>query len=174
MISSLIAKITLVLLFIVLLLNPVNIQAQEVQPATSSGNASSFESFWPLSAGKTIDDSLYFLKIWKENLRGVLIFGLPQKADYAVFLGTKRVLEAEKLIQVGKKDLAEQTFKKASEQFDIAEKNIDAVLSKKQLLGSSISTMRPRLDNLTLFLPQLDTPESDRVLSKVKSIRSKL
>ena len=174
MIFSLISKITLVLLFIVLLFNPVNIQAQEVQQATSSGNASLFESFWPLSAGKTIDDSLYFLKIWKENLRGVLIFGVPQKAEYAIFLGTKRVLEAEKLIQTGKKDLAEQTLKKAFEQFDLAEKNIDESKDKKQPLGNSLSTIKPRITNLVNFLPVINSQTSEKVLQKVRSIQGKI
>ncbi len=78
--------------------------------ATPVANVDSFELFWPVVPGKTMGDTLYGLKIFKEKVRGFLIFGIPQKANYKVTLATKRVVEAEKLITDGKTDLANQTL----------------------------------------------------------------
>lgn len=105
-------------------------KSTEVVPATTTPTVSqtpqsldSFELFWPLVAGKTRGDSLYSLKIFKENLRGALIFGKRQKASYQVFRGTKRVLEAEKLLGQNKTDLAVKTLNDALEEFKKAESN---------------------------------------------------
>ena len=155
-----------------LLLAQNYIFAQE--DAAPSGTKSPFELFWPLTAGKTIDDPLYFLKSIKENLRGILIFGVAQKADYAVLIGTKRVLEAEKLLNQGKRDMADKTLGLALEQFNIAEKNTDNLKEKGEKLGQAASTMQPRLDNLINFLPTLRLDKSDEVLQKIKLLRNKL
>ena len=133
-----------------------------------------FETFWPLTAGKTMDEQFYFLKTFKESLRGMLIFGVSQKADYAVLLGTKRVLEADKLIKAGKKDLASQTLKRASEQFRIALENVEKALREKNLGKNNIDTMKPRLNNLTDFLPTLNSDEANGVLQKVRDLNGKI
>lgn len=160
------------ILSLVLLLFPILSFAQQNEATIEA--KTTFELFWPLTAGRTADDPLYFLKTLKENLRGMLIFGLPQKAEYAVLLGTKRVLEADQLIKSGNKDVADKTLRKASEQFDIAEKNIDEAKSKKQSLSSSLVTIKPRIDNLIDFIPGLDSGLKEEVLLKIKAIRSKL
>jgi len=156
-------KILLVAFFIFLF--SVNVVfAQTPSPKTT------FEAFWPLTAGKTIDDPLYFLKVWKENFRGMFIFGNPKKAEYAVYLGTKRVLEADKLLEDGKKDLADQTLSKAIEQFDIAEKNISGAKIKKLPLESSVQTIKPRLENLVNFVPTIQLNETEKLLEKLKKL----
>lgn len=112
----------------------------------------SFELFWPIVAGKTQGDSLYSLKTFKEKVRGWFIFGKPQKAEYAVFLATKRVIEAEKLINEGKKDLTNETLDRAIFQFEVAEENINAVQGS---LGSAVNEINNKLDNLETFMPWL-------------------
>src|SRR3989344_5547563 len=57
----------------------------------SASATDSYMLFWPLTAGRTQGDSIYSLKLLKEQIRGWFIFGDVRKADYAVFLGTKRV-----------------------------------------------------------------------------------
>src|SRR5258708_2526369 len=84
----------------------------------------SFDMFWPLVAGKTIESKVYSLKLLKEKIRGMLIFGKAQKADYEIFLGIKRMLEVESLIKAGKSDLANQTLDKALAKFQSASANI--------------------------------------------------
>lgn len=137
--------------------------------ATSSPKTT-FEAFWPLTAGRTIDDKLYFLKTWKENLRGMLIFGNPQKAEYAVYLGTKRVLEADKLLKENKKDFADQTLRKAMEQFDLARNYINGAKVNKLPLGPNVLTIKPRLENLSNLIPTMPTDMSAEILQKIKNL----
>ena len=59
----------------------------------------SYELFWPITAGKVAGEPFYGLKLFKEKVRGSFIFGKFQKASYALFLTTKRVVETEKLIE---------------------------------------------------------------------------
>lgn len=73
----------------------------------SSGSAGitvdSYSLFWPLSAGKTMGDSLYSLKLLRERIGGLFKFGDSRKSEYNVTLSEKRLLEAEKLF-IQKKD----------------------------------------------------------------------
>ena len=143
------------------------------QEATSS-QKTTFEAFWPLTAGRTMGDPLYSLKIFKENLRGFLVFGSPQKADYAVFIGTKRVLEADKLISDGNKDLADKTLEKAAEQFDIAARNINDAKPNKRSLGNVEYTIKPRLENLIILMSNIQTNKAGTVLQKIKDLKGSI
>lgn len=156
-----------------LVLTPALVAAQENATASSSPK-SSFELFWPLSAGTTIDSSWYFLKIFKENLRGMFIFGAAQKANYAVMLAIKRVLEAEKLNSLNKKELVDRTLDKALEQFEMAQKDIEEASSKNSLDRDSVNTIKPRLSNLIDFLPTLASNKANLVLEKVRELNTKL
>lgn len=121
----------------------------------------SFEVFWPLVAGKTQDEPFYFLKRWKENVRGFLIFGTPQKVDYSVLLATKRVLEVEKLMKEKKFDVAKNALESAQTQLDKAEKNIDAAKSSGQSLGQVSQVVVSRLSNIEKLAKWLSTQDSD-------------
>lgn len=70
----------------------------------------SYELFWPMVAGKLPGESMYQLKILKENLRGVMIFGPRQKSEYKIFIAAKRILEAEKLLSLTENDLARKSL----------------------------------------------------------------
>ena len=160
---------TFLVTFLVFLFSAHLVFAQN--PSVTSSPKTTFEAFWPMTAGKTVDDSLYFLKIWKETLRGIIVFGNPQKAEYAVYLGTKRILEADKLFNDGKKELADKTLDKALEQFNIAEKNISVVKTSNRTLGPNIATMKPRLDNLLILLPSIPSDKMGELLQKVKNLQ---
>ncbi len=73
---------------------------------SSAKAVDSYELFWPMVAGKLPGESMYSLKLLKENLRGALIFGTVQKSEYKIFIAAKRILEAEKLLSLAKNDLA--------------------------------------------------------------------
>lgn len=124
--------------------------AQETKTTTSSAQINTFELFWPITAGKTIDDKFYFLKDFKEKLRGALIFGDTEKANYAILLATKRVLEADKLISENK-DFT-KTLKLAEERVKEAQKLTENVRNKNQPLGQAGVEMNARLSNLEKFL----------------------
>ena len=180
--KKILSLLSVVFLLLGILLTPGVASAQNVKTSPSPSLSdvvtptefNSNEVFWPLAAGKTIDEPLYFLKSFKENLRGMLIFGNSQKADYAVFLGIKRVLEAEKLLKEEKADFANKTFDLALAQFEAAQKNIEEASSKNMLSKGSVDTMKNRLNNLTDFLPTLSSDKANEVLQKVNELNSKI
>jgi|SRR3989344_1625786 len=83
--------------------------ALATEPSPTPQTVNSFEVFWPMVAGKTVTDPLYKLKLFKENVRGALIFGNLQRADYLIFLAVKRSLEIEKLLQESNLPAAQKT-----------------------------------------------------------------
>ena len=180
-------KIVVVLLsfiFAFLVVGPLEAVAQEMDTpednfSETTTEVSSFELFRPVVAGRTMDDSLYFLKSLKEKIRGFFIFGREQKADYAVFLAVKRVLEAEKLVNEGKDDLAKKTLGKALVELASAEKNIDGVPAQKGTLGPSGENMVNRLDNIRKLVAWLSVRNKEykddlqKVLGRSEILREK-
>lgn len=171
-------NILILVLFVFLLtFLPVFSFAQEDNQTNESVN--SFELFWPVVAGKSKGDSLYSLKLFKEKVRGLLIFGKPQKADYSLFLTTKRVLEAEKLSKEGKKDYSVQTFDMALSQLAVVEKSID---NSGDNIKSTVDDLNLKFDNLEVFLPWLVpqykdqelTTKAQQVLDKVVELHNKI
>lgn len=139
-------------------------------PSEEITEISSFELFWPIVAGKTIDDPLYFLKNLKETIRGWLIFGKPQKTEYAVFLATKRVVEAEKLINKSKFDLADRTLDRAISQLKVAERNVGKM---DGFLEDVVNQINNKLDNLEKFIPWLAS-QNEEMKDKLQSILEKV
>lgn len=133
------------------------------QPSLSSmpiQEVNSFELFWPLVAGKTVDDGfVYSIKLLKEKVRGWLIFSKVSKANYEVFLATKRVLEAEKLIKEGKSDLANKTLDVVIKNLQEAEKRLEVALRNEEALGTDASSMISRLENIDKLALWLATQE---------------
>ena len=123
----------------------------------------SFELFWPIVAGKTRGDSLYFLKKLKENVRGWLIFGDAKDAEYEVFLATKRVVEAEALIKNDEHELARETIEDARENVADALDEWEDVDDRDTSVKHEINN---KLDNLEVFLPQLANETSNEELKK--------
>lgn len=177
-------SVLVLIFFFVLVLTPIVVLAQEeiiettlTATAEEVAEINSFELFWPIVAGKTMGDPLYFFKSLKEKVRGWLIFGKPQKAEYAVFLATKRVVETEKLINEGQKDLANKTLKRATSQLNVAEKSVDAT---KGSLGNVVDEINNKLDNLEKFIPWLAfqneefKDELQSILEKVKLLNQKV
>lgn len=168
---------SIIFLFLSIFLS-VSVLAQEEGSTISAKleSGDSYELFWPLAAGRTIVDPFYFLKLWKEEIRGMLIFEAAKKADYEVMLSTKRILEAEKLLQEGKEDLATQTLEKALAKLVSARANF----SKSQKSGNDFQLIKinlvNQLSNLDGFLPKLASygKEDFRVKSdKVKELVGK-
>lgn len=134
--------------------NDVYAQNNSEATATASPSATSinsFELFWPIVPGKTKGESLYFLKRVKENLRGILIFGDPQKADYLMFLGTKRSVEAEKLINDGKKEFAEETIAEAIANLQSAKSKVEKALQKGSPFSQQAANIFKQAKNIETF-----------------------
>ena len=148
-------------------------------PTPTPLNISSFELFWPVVAGKTMGDPLYTLKTLKEKVRGFLIFGKPQKVDYHVFLATKRVIEAEKLISESKRELAVKTLDKAVVLLKSAETKVSGTL-EESISSDTKNNINKQLENLEIFIPRLISQDGNlvsklqEVLNVVKTLNSKI
>jgi len=81
---------------------------------------SSFDLFWPIVAGRTRGDSLYFLKPLKERLRELLIFNDFQKAEYSITMAEKRAVELEKLVNERDLGNAQSTLEDAQARWEQA------------------------------------------------------
>ena len=64
------------------------------------------------SPGATPDSPLYFLKTWKESIQTFFIFGFENKAKQYLHLADVRLAEYQKMIDKGKKKIAEKTLEK--------------------------------------------------------------
>ena len=149
------------------------------QPTTASKEITSFELFWPVVAGKTMGDPLYILKSLKEKVRGFLIFGKSQKVDYSVFLATKRVVEAEKLINESKRKLAVETLDKAIVLLESAETKVSNTPGES-ISSDTKNNINKQLENLEIFIPKLIAQDGNlvgklqEVLNVVKTLNSKI
>lgn len=149
--------ITIIVLYLVALftLNVPLASAQGNEPASSSATMSSYELFWPLSAGKVMGDSLYWLKSLKESFRGFLIFGDKNKAEYNFELSTKRLLEAEKLYNNKDFENGKKTLELSQKLKKDAFNNLRDLKEKKkssQLLEDRFSDILDRQKTLLQFM----------------------
>lgn len=162
-----------IILLTLLFISPTVAFAQSPTPkvATQSAKFNSFEAFWPLVAGKTQEDSLYFLKTWKENLRGFLIFGSAQKAEYEVFLATKRVLEAESLISKNSETAANETVNRALSLLDQSLANLEKSGQDKSIVAVEIKN---RLDNLIILVDKLRESKEGSLKENLDNLHSKI
>lgn len=124
---------------------------------TPISEVNSYELFWPLAAGKTADDSLYFLKTLKEDIRGMLIFGAAQKADYKVFLATKRTIEVEELLKKDKVNVANKTLDRGLANLDEAKKSWQKAKDGGDISSATKENVTKQLLNLETFLKWLST-----------------
>lgn len=146
-------------------------------PTTIPSHQSSYELFWPIVAGKTEGDFLYSLKLAKEQVWSWFIFSDSKKVDYAVLLGTKRVLEAEKLIKESKTKNAEKTLERASNDFSRAydfaktagdKGKFDAGKVRKDRLFN----VKTLIDSLKMFAPRDLNTGLDMVKGKADRLLS--
>lgn len=141
---------------------------------------STYELFWPLVAGKAMDDPLYFIKNIKEQLQSLFTFGSAEKADYEVLLATKRIIEADELIGKGKIDLAGKTLMRSQKSLDKAFSLIEKAKSDEDSFRDQAINMSNRLSNLEVFIPRLiekDAQDKEiltRILGKVTLFKTKL
>lgn len=88
---------------------------------TNQSNIDIYAVFWPLVPGKTMRDSLYPLKIFKETIGEWFSFGDIKKAQYYITLSEKRALETYKLF-IDNKD-----YKNASKTLDVNQKYLKKI-----------------------------------------------
>jgi len=74
-----------------------------------------YEMFWPVVAGKVPGDRFYSLKLWRDKILGSLYFSPLKKSEYFKQLANKRLLEAEKLLEIGRTSYFSQTLQQSLE-----------------------------------------------------------
>lgn len=165
-------KISPFLTFIFLIAYPIALPsiswAQDLEGNTSPTptEVNSFEMFWPIVAGKTRGDPLYFLKSLKESLRELLIFGEVRKAEYNITLSEKRTVEAEKLIKDGEFENAVKTLRDARKSRD----NVFSLLTKKIEAGNSSDDLKSRFRTSLEKQSTLLTYLADNILPKDQAL----
>lgn len=174
--------LSIFLSFIVMFFSVSSSMAQEEMEAMTEPvvEINSFELFWPVVAGKTASDPLYFIKRLKEDVRGFLIFGAPEKADYMIFLTTKRIVEAEKLMQEDKKDLANKTLQSTSRNLQIVSEKLDQALKEGKPFSEISGNIIKQASNIELFSKwlkskgSLDTGTLETIENSASRIKNKL
>ncbi|HWA52019.1 MAG TPA: DUF5667 domain-containing protein [Patescibacteria group bacterium] len=142
-------------------------------PKPTATPVDSFALFWPMSAGKTMQSKVYFLKILKEDARGFFIFGSAQKADYDIFLTIKRMLEAEALMGGNVSDLANKTLDAAGSDLDKVNSSLTDAKNSGDIDQNTKNEINIRTTNLKAFTSSLMN-QYPAYNDKLQSIQDKL
>lgn len=121
----------------------------------------SFDLFWPIVAGRTKGDPLYFLKSFKESLRELLIFSNFKKADYNITLSVKRTIEAEKLLLGNDLDNAQSTLTASQSRRDRAYELINKASADGDKVEDLINTLNSSLEKQELLLVSVKNKVQD-------------
>lgn len=162
---------TTLLILTVSLATPVFAQEENSTISAKLRLGGSYGLFWPLTAGKTMEDPLYFFKRWKEDFGGLFIFDNARKADYEVMLSTKRILEAEKLLMEKKEASVAKTLDNAATQLIYAR----GKFSKAPRSGDDFQRARiniyNQLSNIKGFMPKLSEVSKEDLQSTNSKIQ---
>lgn len=109
----------LVLILFFSSLSPVVTPAKAALPTSTPTPTptakSSYELFYPIVSGKIEGESLYTLKIFRDNLIEILTFSKEKKVEVKMKTATKRLLEAEKQLEMKKSDFLSRALDKYQE-----------------------------------------------------------
>jgi hypothetical protein len=156
-----------------------NVLAVSADPSPKPTKVDSFELFWPIVAGKVEGDSMYRLKIFKENIRGYLILSNLKKAEYLTFISSKRLVEFEELA------LSRKNFENATKTLEVymsTHKKIFSYLDKGKSEGVVITntqsiiedTLNRQLTLLNYILTSVDNSQKTGIESAISFINSEL
>lgn len=73
-----------------------------------------YEMFWPIVAGKVPGDRFYNLKLWRDKLVSYLFFSQVKKSEYFKQLANKRLVEAERLLELQRYSFFPETIADSS------------------------------------------------------------
>ena len=102
----------------------------------------------------------------------MIIFGSMQKAEYRITLGTKRLLEVDKLLQQKKIEASLKTLDNANKQFDAALGNIEK--TKKNNMQEKIKlSIIDRLQKVRQYGKILQNKGNDDIKQKLEDVNNK-
>lgn len=176
-----VAKLIILVVAVAFCFFTVNKDALAVSPDLSPKpiRVDSFELFWPIVAGKVEGDSMYRLKIFKENIRRYLILSSLKKAEYLTFISSKRLVEFEELA------LFRKNFENATKTLGVymsTHKKIFSYLDKAKSDGVVITntqsiiedTLNRQLSLLNYILLSVDNSQKTGVEDAISFINSEL
>lgn len=164
-------------LLVSLLLVPYSTSAQSENTASPSGTIDIYAVFWPLVPGRTMGDSMYPLKLFKETIGDWFSFGDVKKAEYYTTLSEKRALEIYKLFidnkdyNNGAKTLEanQQYLKKAFDLIKKAEKDQQKVDTVKGKFATSLENQEKIFKLLQFQLPDDQKNQFNKALENTNS-----
>lgn len=177
-----------VLLLIVVVVFPTNALAAGKMvktlpsPSPTAAPVDSYKLFWPITAGKVMGESMYSLKILKENIRGFFVFSELKKSEYNMTLSEKRTVEAEKLFVANKDyvngrttlDIAHMKREMARDLLDEAQKDGKNVIDLKRRLISSFERQKELLAYVAIQVPDEQKAILTENVSKLDSVLATL
>lgn len=177
-------KIAKLIILVVVVVFPLfilcrNVIAVSTDPRSKPTKVDSFELFWPIVAGKVQGDSMYSLKIFKENVRGYLILSSLKKVEYLTFISSKRLVEFEELA------LSRKNFENATKTLEVyksTQKKIFSYLDKARSEGVVVvstqsiieDTLNRQLTLLNYILLSVDNSQKTAVEGTISFINSEL
>jgi len=83
---------------------------EEIEEGYDFASMTTYELFWPVTAGKVPGDKFYNIKRWRDNFLANLFFSKSKKAEYFKQLANKRLVEADKLVELRRYSFLSQTL----------------------------------------------------------------
>lgn len=173
------------IIFFQLLLFPAFLSAQQKMVLESPSPAASaaietidvYAMFWPLVPGKTMGDSLYPLKLFKETIGEWFSFGDIKKVEFYIIMSEKRALEVNKLFMDNKDytngaktlEANQQYLKKAFDLIKKAEKDQQRVDSVKGKFTNSLENQQKLFKQVKSQVPDDQKDQFDKASEAVDS-----
>ena len=175
--KSVVFGLTFLLLPFIVFSNILAVTTSGLKQAPQPIEVNSYELFWPIVAGRVQGDSLYSLKIFKENLRGRFIFSNLKKAEYNTVLSEKRLLEFEKLAIVNKDftnsgktlETLKKTQTKIVDDLDLAKKDGLDVAHTTQIITDAFDKEASLLQSI---LSKIDSSQKGTVTDAITNLAS--
>ncbi|MDD5145316.1 MAG: DUF5667 domain-containing protein [Candidatus Pacebacteria bacterium] len=97
------------------------------------------------SAGMTPDSPFYFLKTWKEAIQTFFTFGAENKAKQFLHLADVRLAEYQKMLELGKDEIAQKTLEKYEKQLNRAIEKVEELKKK----GKDVTSISQKIEGTT-------------------------
>lgn len=153
------------------LISPFHIFAQEPQPSSESVEVVDvYALFWPIVPGKTVNDSMFWVKQLKESVSGMFSFGNINKSENQITISEKRLVEANKLFDDKDYPNAVKTLDMNKTSRDSALDFLKKAKDEKRDVGELKSRLVSSLENQQLVFKFLVTKLPEDQKSKIEEI----
>lgn len=132
-----------VIVAIVISFNVLTAGAQDTNSNTNEANLN-VSATDNIEAGLLPDSPFYFLKAWWETIRETFTLRSESKLQYMEKLGEKRAVEAGKMIEKGKLEVAEKVMNRYNERLQKMENLIE---KKGEQLDEKLNATQERIQN---------------------------